>query len=114
MAKPLQDTYPAYFFNYINQVPEEDLMTAFSNQQFIVDEFIPSIITKADYAYAEGKWTLKEMLQHIIDTERIFNYRALAISRKESTSLPGFDENKYAANSNANSRQWNDLSEELK
>lgn len=69
---------------------------------------------KSCYAYAPGKWTLKELLQHVIDAERIFNYRALAIARKETTSLPGFEENDYALNSNANERSWNNLIHELK
>ena len=114
MPKPLQGTYPKEFHNYISQVPQDDLDTAFAQQQKIVDEFFPAIVTKADYAYAAGKWTLKEMLQHIIDGERIFNYRALAIARKETISLPGFEENMYAANSNANARDWEDLCEEFK
>ena len=54
------------------------------------------------------------MLQHIIDTERIFAYRALAIARKETATLPGFDENLYADNSNANSRTWDNLTQEIK
>lgn len=114
MSKPEQGTYPKEFHNYISKVPEDDLIVAFQKQQQIVDEFFPSIVTKADYAYAEAKWTLKELLQHIIDGERVFNYRALAISRKETISLPGFEENMYAANSNANARNWEDLCEELK
>ncbi len=70
-------------------------------------------VEKADYAYAEGKWTLKELLQHCIDTERIMVYRALCIARGEKQSLPGFDENSYAAASNANIRTWEGLVEEM-
>jgi hypothetical protein len=66
-----------------------------------------------DYRYAEGKWTIKEMLQHIIDTERIFAYRALRVSRHDTTPLPGFDETAYALASNAASRTWQGLLEEL-
>ena len=114
MPKPLLTSYPVYFQKYVSQVPEEDLLTAFQNQLPIIKEFLSKINEeKSAYAYAEGKWTLKEVLQHIIDTERIFNYRALCISRKETTSLPGFDENDYAANSNGNSRKWQDMVEEL-
>ena len=115
MPKPIEGTYPPYFQNYINQVPEEDVMTAVENQQSVIDHFFDGISEeKSTYAYDEGKWTLKELLQHVIDTERIFIFRSLAFARKEKQSLPGFDESDYAANSNANARTWKSLCEELK
>ena len=114
MSKPLPTTYPTYFKKYVDQVPEEDLLTGFQNQLTVIKEFLNSITEeKSMYAYDTGKWTLKEVLLHMIDTERIFNYRALAIARKETASLPGFDENIYAANSNANSRTWQNLIDEF-
>jgi uncharacterized damage-inducible protein DinB len=114
MPKPTVGDYPEYFGRYINQVAEEDLSEAFKNQFSKIDKFLRSIDeTKANYAYAEGKWTLKELLQHIIDTERIFNYRALCFARKETLSLPSFDENLYAQNSDANTRKWKNLSNEF-
>lgn len=114
MPKPSPTTYPVYFKKYVDQVPEEDLLTGFQNQLTVIKEFL-NLITeeKSMYAYDTGKWTLKEVLLHMIDTERIFNYRALAIARKEIASLPGFDENTYAANSNANSRTWQNLVDEF-
>ena len=115
MPKPTEGTYPVYFQTYINYVQEEDVMTAIENQQSVIDNFFDRISEeKSTYGYAEGKWTLKELLQHVIDTERIFIYRALAFARKETQSLPGFDEKTYAANSNANARTWKSLCEELK
>lgn len=114
MPKPSPSSYPVYFKNYIDQVPEEDLMSAIKIQWPVLQDFLSSIPEeKAGYAYETGKWTLKELLQHMIDTERIFNYRALCIARKETVSLPGFDENRYADNSNANSRNWQDLIGEM-
>lgn len=114
MAKPQASEYPAYFGTYINQVAEEDLNEAFRNQFKQLEKFLHSVDeSKADHSYDIGKWTLKELLQHVIDTERIFTYRALAFARKETTSLPSFDENLYAGNSNANSRSWKSLSNEL-
>jgi hypothetical protein len=114
MSKPLPETYPAYFKQYVDQVADEDLSAAFSNQLPVLKAFLNAISEeKSNYAYDTGKWTLKELLQHMIDTERIFNYRALCIARKETASLPGFDENSYAENSNANSRTWRDLVDEF-
>jgi hypothetical protein len=96
-------------------VAEDSITDAFKNQQAIVNDFFDGITEeKANEAYAPGKWTLKELLQHIIDAERIFAYRSLCIARKETLSLPGFDENVYAANSQANSRSWQSLVEEMK
>lgn len=114
MPKPSPSTYVSYFQRYIDQVPEEDLLAAFNNQTAGLNSFLGSISEeKSNYAYAEGKWTIKELLQHIIDTERIFNYRALCFARGEQAGLPGFEENDYAANSCANNRKWSDLIQEF-
>ena len=72
--------------------------------------FVQNIpMDKFDYRYAEGKWTIKDIIQHIIDTERIFAYRALRISRNDKTPLPGFEENDFVENTNANDRNIQDL-----
>ncbi len=114
MPKPSPATYISYFKRYIDQVPEEDLMPAFKNQTAGLAVFLKSISEeKSSYAYAGGKWTIKELLQHVIDTERIFNYRALCIARGEKQGLPGFEENDYAANSYANNRSWGSLVSEF-
>jgi uncharacterized damage-inducible protein DinB len=69
---------------------------------------------KINYRYAKDKWTVKEVLQHMLDTERIFAYRALCIARKDSTHLPGFEENDYAANSKVSKRDWKEMIREFK
>jgi uncharacterized damage-inducible protein DinB len=113
MSQPT--TNNSYFERYTSLVKEENIMDAFKNQEATLQAFYDKVFEeKSMYAYAEGKWTLKEMLQHMIDTERIFTYRALAIARKETATLPGFDENNYADNSNANARTWISLVEEMK
>jgi len=115
MPRPDLTRVPEFYHNYIKQVPENDLMTAFKNQTPAVIHFFQNIpANKIDYAYAEGKWTIKEMLQHIIDAERVFSYRALRFARKDPTPLPGFDENLFAENAKAGKRNWNDLLEEFK
>ena len=103
------------FHNYINQVTEDDLLEAFSSQSIAFIRFLVTIpVDKYDYRYAEGKWSIKEVLQHIIDAERVFAYRALRFARKDATPLPGFDENLFAANSKADKRSWDKLVEEFK
>ena len=115
MPRPDLRRVPESYHNYIKQVPEDDLMTAFKNQTRVVIEFLESLPPeKIDYAYASGKWTIKEVLQHMIDGERVFCYRALRFARKDPTPLPGFDENLFAENAKAASRSWNDLLEEFK
>jgi DinB superfamily len=112
MSQP--NTNTSYFEKYTSLVKQENLTEAFQHQEATLLEFYNKVSEeKSIYAYAEGKWTLKEMLQHMIDTERIFTYRALAIARKETATLPGFDENNYADNSNANARTWTSLVEEM-
>jgi hypothetical protein len=68
---------------------------------------------KLNYRYAEGKWTIKEILAHLIDDERIYTYRALRFARNDMTELPGFDQNAYAPQSGANERTMDDLLEEF-
>jgi uncharacterized damage-inducible protein DinB len=115
MARPDLARVPQSFHGYINQVKQDDLMTAFSKQSKKALRFFKNIPEdKHDYAYADGKWTLKELLQHIIDGERVFCYRALTISRNDKTNLPGFDENAWTPASNASERKWKDLLEEFK
>jgi hypothetical protein len=115
MPRPDNSRIYPYFIRYIDQVEEDDLMTALHNQASSFEAFLLGIPdSKRLFRYAEGKWSIQEVLQHIIDSERIFAYRALCFSRKETQPLPGFDENTYADNSAADSRHWNDLVEEFK
>ncbi len=114
MPKPNATDYPEYFGKYISKVKEDDLREAFKNQLPIIQEFLQSVKEeKSMHAYAPGKWTLKDLWQHSIDTERIFQYRALCIARKETAPLPLMDENLYAQNANANTRSWQNLSVEF-
>jgi uncharacterized damage-inducible protein DinB len=115
MAKPNLQRIPAYYHSYINNVKTDDLAAAFKQHQTDLTSFLTQLPDeKWNYRYAEGKWSVKEMVQHIIDTDRIFNYRALCIARGEQASLPGFDENSYAAASKAGRRTKEDLLEELR
>jgi hypothetical protein len=109
-----QESYPSHFAGYIKLVENEGLNSVLKNQIETSKQFFNSIPgEKTDYRYAEGKWNIKEVLQHIIDTERVFTYRALAFARLELNALPGMDENSYAKNSNADSRKWKDMIDEF-
>ena len=114
MSKKWIENLPAYFENYLKHVHEDDIIDALSNswtEMTTVLEMMDE--SKADFTYENGKWTIKEMLLHLIDTERIFQYRALCIARGEMNELPGFDHNTYAENSKANSRLLSSIIEEF-
>jgi hypothetical protein len=115
MPRPDLKKVPEFYHGYISQVSENDLMDAFKKGIPSFTQFFETIPeSKHNYRYAEGKWTIKEVLQHIIDSERVFSYRALCFARKDPTPLPGFDENIFAANAKADKRSWNDLIDEFK
>jgi uncharacterized damage-inducible protein DinB len=109
-----ENEYSGPFANYIQEAGEINLIEELeiSLHEFI--RFVQDIpLDKFDYRYAEGKWTIKDIIQHLIDAERIFAYRALSFSRNDKTPLPGFEENDYVDNANANGRSIQDLLTEL-
>ena len=106
---------PEFYHGYINQVEQDDLASAIKDHSSAFIEFFDQIpANKRDYRYADGKWTIKEVLQHIIDAERVFVYRAMCIARKDTTPLPSFDENAYAVTSKAEKRDWEEMMEEFR
>lgn len=113
--RPETATYPAYFNAYIKLVEGDDINLILARDTAQSTKFFENISEEqSHYKYDDEKWTVKEVLQHVNDTERIFCYRALAIARGESNALPGFDENAYGKNTHANTRKWADLVEEFK
>jgi len=114
MPRPDLSRVPEFFHKYINQVPDDEIMMALKNNAQTIQKFFRAVpVEKHDYRYAEGKWSMKEVLQHIIDTERVFSYRALCFARKEPSPQPGFDENIFATNAKADKKSWEDLLEEF-
>lgn len=113
--RPEMEEIPEYYQNYVSQVEGNEI-------EFILDsafreslafwELLPE--KKWDYQYAPEKWTIKEVLLHIIDTERIFAYRILRISRGDTTPLAGFDQDMFVPNSNASNRSVSSLIAEYK
>ncbi|MEM0577323.1 DinB family protein [Flavobacterium polysaccharolyticum] len=106
--------YSKFNATYINAAMNVELIEELEISLHDFIRFVQNIpMDKFDYRYAEGKWTIKEIIQHIIDTERIFSYRALRISRNDKTPLPGFEENDYVDNTDANKRGLQELLTEL-
>ncbi|TDX10285.1 DinB family protein [Flavobacterium sp. S87F.05.LMB.W.Kidney.N] len=106
----LENEYAGHFGTYIKQAGDGILIEELeiSLHEFI--RFVQNIpMDKFDYRYAPGKWTIKDIIQHVMDTERIFAYRALRFSRNDKTPLPSFEEDDYANNTNSNSRSIQDL-----
>lgn len=114
MAKPNLSNVPEYYHKYIEQVNADGVMEALEQHRQFFDHYLENLPpAKWEYAYAPGKWTIKEVVQHIIDSERIFAYRALRIARKDPTPLPGFDENMFALNARAKKRKTSELVDEF-
>jgi uncharacterized damage-inducible protein DinB len=114
ITKPTEGTYPAYMTTYIKLVKGENIFDELFQSYIDTMDLVTSLdLETLQYRYAEGKWNILEILQHIIDTERIFTFRALTFSRNDKTPLPGFDENAYVQNCNASKRDINDLVREL-
>lgn len=102
------------FLTYIGKAPDKNVQAAIRSNTKAFKKFLKHIpAKKRKQAYAEGKWTIKELLQHIIDAERVFAYRALRTGRLDATPLPGFDENQWAVAANKTDRKWNDLVKEF-
>jgi uncharacterized damage-inducible protein DinB len=114
MMKNLKaNEYVPYQMNYIKLVSEQNIVKGLIDQKLEMIHFFSSIpVFKQEYRYQEGKWTIKDLLLHLIDAERVFVYRALRIVRNDSTPLQGFDENDYVLAAQANERAFENLLEE--
>ena len=107
--------FDPYYGIYIDKVGEKSLLDALKEGRDDTIQFFESIPnSKLEYAYAEGKWTPKDLLLHLIDVDRVFSIRALFFVRSKDANLSGFDENAFAKNSNANTRTIANLIEEYK
>ena len=105
--------FEKYIQRYLDLIPTENWLEELKKSgEKTISLFSFLTEEQSKFAYAEGKWTLKEVLLHLSDTERVFQYRILAFARGEKSELPGFDEESYAANSFANERSLESLLEE--
>lgn len=116
IKKPKEGEYNPYAIMYIKLLPDDGLVLKHLKENFkIIQSLIFSLpADKLTYRYAENKWTIKEILVHIMDDERIYAYRALRIARNDKTPLPGFEQDDYVPYSNANKRSLSNIFREYK
>src|SRR3954468_15053082 len=114
IPRPQANEHVEYYSRYIAQVPDGDLI-AMLREQIVDTVALLSGLSreKGDYAYAPAKWTIKEVIGHLSDAERVFQYRALTFARAPGTALPGFDENAWVPAGNFGVRTLDDLLEEF-
>ncbi len=113
--RPNPADYNSYYETYIKEIEGNDILKILNEQNKKTQEVLNSFSEhKGNYRYADGKWTVKEVVGHLLDTERVFAYRALCIARGEKKSLPGFEQDDYVKDGNFNSRNLSDLNYEFR
>jgi len=114
IQKPEPSEYNSFYQPYVSQIETNDLVSVLKAQLATTESFFQGLSEdQGAFKYAEGKWSIKEVLNHINDIERIFSYRAMCIARGEQQSLPGMDQDVYQMNSGAESRTLSSLVEEF-
>jgi len=112
--RPESSEFPAYYAPYIARVPAGDLLAVLQRQGKDFTALVRAVPEgRASFRYEPGKWSVKQVVGHVCDAERIFTYRALCFSRDERAPLPGFDENTYAPASGADLRPIAELAAEF-
>ncbi|MCL4639878.1 MULTISPECIES: DinB family protein [Olivibacter] len=113
MSQLKSDEFPAFYATYIDTV-FGDVMHVLNEQITSFPAFLEAIPAgRSEYAYAEGKWTIKEVVGHVLDTERIMAYRALRFARNDTKALPGFEQEDFVLNARFNERSLASLAEEF-
>jgi hypothetical protein len=114
IAKPAADEYVPYYGTYIGRVPESDLAEVLQQQIDATRALLRNVAeSRAGFRYAEGKWSIREVIGHLVDVERVMSYRLLWAARADPAPLPGFDENTWVPASDADRRTLTDLSAEF-
>ena len=114
IARPAPTEYATFYGGYVSDVPDGDLLEHLERQGRETASLLRAVTEpKSKHRYAPGKWTIREVVGHMVDAERVFTYRALSFARGETTALPSFDENAWAVTSNAGERSMKDLIDEF-
>ena len=115
MNRPVETEYAPYYQDYINQVNETDVMAVLRSEIDDLDVLLNRVpAEKETHAYAEGKWTIRQIVGHLIDGERVFGYRAFCIARGEKQNLPGFEQDDYLRTAPYNNIDLEDLLSEMR
>jgi hypothetical protein len=113
--RPDATEFPPFYARYVAAVPESDVVAALRDSgRDLVASLTPVPESRGGFRYAPDKWTIREVVGHMIDAERIFGYRALRLARADATPLPGFEENDYARAAGSDARTLADLVDELR
>ena len=114
-ARPSSAEYNAYYQPYVSEAPGNDVLAALAAQRNATAALLAGISeAKAGYRYAPGKWSVKEVIGHLADSERVFSYRALRVARADITPLPGFDENAWMPEAGFDRRTLADIAAEFR
>ena len=112
--RPAASEHAEYFGQYVSKVPDGDILQSLAHQQqAVAKQFQEVPLERHQHRYAQGKWSVKEVFGHMIDTERIFGYRALCFARGEQISLPAFEEDEYVAAANFDEQPMSLLCEQF-
>jgi len=114
IEKPQPGEYNPFYETYVSKVPQGDILEMLQSQSDELPGWFESLSGQSDHRYEAGKWSIAEVLHHMLDAERIFAYRALCIARGEKQSLPGMDQDQYMAGALTHERTYESLIEELK
>lgn len=113
--RPDQDEYAPFYEGYVSLVADEvDILETLEGQHAEIQSLLREVgETRGDYRYAPGKWSIKEVVGHLADSERVFTYRALRFARNDATPLPGFEQDDYVRSGNFARRRMTELAAEL-
>ncbi len=113
ISRPAADEHAAFYGKYVALVPAGDLIALLRDQSRESIDLVSRNASRGDHSYGPGKWTVKEVIGHLCDAERVFTYRAVRFARSDATDLPGFDENAYVAAASFGARSIQDLLDEF-
>ena len=114
MQRPAPTEYADFYVGYVSGVPDGEILTLLESEVDRTSSLLRGLTPEqASHRYGEGKWSVKEVVGHLIDTERMFGYRAHCFARQDPAHLPSFDQEDYAKSSNADDRPLNQLVDEL-